>query len=150
VLCVNAGIGLGGPFAETDLQRELKMVDLNVRAIQLTKLVLKDMVARDRGKLLFTSSIPATTPGASVDPLPPAWFLPADAHLLPARWARHPAVRKSPQREAMTKLSSNQGRRRHVLSGARCVGRLHIWQDGRRRAGSQAFSFSSWAMSRSH
>jgi NAD(P)-dependent dehydrogenase (short-subunit alcohol dehydrogenase family) len=151
VLCVNAGIGLGGPFAETDLQRELKMVDLNVRgAIQLTKLVLKDMVARDRGKLLFTSSISATMPGSSVDPLTLCLFLPADAHLLPARWARHPAVRKSPQREAMTKLSSNQGRRRHVLSGARCVGRLHTWQDGRRRAGSQAFSFSSWAMSRSH
>lgn len=62
-LCVNAGVGLGGPFAETDLQRELKMIDLNVRgAVQLTKLVLKDMVARDSGKLLFTSSIAATHP----------------------------------------------------------------------------------------
>jgi uncharacterized protein len=63
VLCVNAGFGLGGPFVETDLQRELKMIDLNCRgAVQLTKLVLKDMVARDRGKLLFTSSIAATMP----------------------------------------------------------------------------------------
>ncbi|WP_158915869.1 SDR family oxidoreductase [Caulobacter sp. S45] len=63
VLCVNAGVGLSGAFAETDLQRELKMIDLNVRgAVQLTKLVLKDMVARDRGKLLFTSSIAATMP----------------------------------------------------------------------------------------
>ena len=63
ILCVNAGIGLGGPFAETDLQRELKMIDLNVRgAVQLTKLVLKDMVARNSGKLLFTSSIAATHP----------------------------------------------------------------------------------------
>jgi uncharacterized protein len=63
VLCVNAGVGLGGPFAETDLARELKMIDLNCRgAVQLTKLVLKDMVARDHGKLLFTSSIAATMP----------------------------------------------------------------------------------------
>lgn len=64
VLCVNAGVGLGGLFVETDLARELKMIDLNVRgAVQLTKLVLKDMVARDSGKLLFTSSIAATHPG---------------------------------------------------------------------------------------
>ncbi len=63
VLCVNAGYGLGGAFVDTDLQRELKMIDLNCRgAVQLTKLVLKDMVARDRGKLLFTSSIAATMP----------------------------------------------------------------------------------------
>ena len=63
VLCVNAGVGLGGRFVETDLQRELKMIDLNVRgAVQLTKLVLKDMVARNAGKLLFTSSVAATMP----------------------------------------------------------------------------------------
>lgn len=63
VLCVNAGIGLGGPFVETDLATELQMIDLNIRgAVQLTKLVLKDMVARDSGKLLFTSSIAATMP----------------------------------------------------------------------------------------
>lgn len=28
VLCLNAGVGLGGSFVETDLQRELKMIDL--------------------------------------------------------------------------------------------------------------------------
>ena len=62
-LCVNAGIGLGGAFAETDLQTELRMIDLNVRgAVQITKLVLKDMLARDSGKLLLTSSIAATMP----------------------------------------------------------------------------------------
>ena len=62
-LCVNAGIGLGGPFVETDLQTELKMIDLNVRgAVQLTKLVLKDMVARDAGRILLTSSIAGTMP----------------------------------------------------------------------------------------
>ena len=63
VLAVNAGVGLGGAFVETDLKRELAMIDLNVRgSVQLTKLVLPDMVARDFGKLLFTSSIAATMP----------------------------------------------------------------------------------------
>ena len=63
VLCVNAGIGLGGAFVETDLARELQMIDLNVRgAVQLTKLALPAMVARGSGKLLFTSSIAATMP----------------------------------------------------------------------------------------
>ncbi len=62
-LCVNAGFGLGGRFAETDLKRELWMIDVNVRgAVQLTKLVLKDMVARDAGRIMFTSSIAATMP----------------------------------------------------------------------------------------
>ena len=62
-LCVNAGFGLGGPFAETDLQRELSMIDINVRgAVQLTKLVLKDMVARNAGRIMFTSSVAATMP----------------------------------------------------------------------------------------
>lgn len=63
VLCVNAGVGLGGPFVETDLQRELRMIDLNVRgAVQLTKSVLKGMVARNKGRILFTSSVAATMP----------------------------------------------------------------------------------------
>lgn len=62
-LCVNAGVGLGGAFVETDLQAELKMIDLNVRgAVQITKLVLKDMAARNRGKILLTSSIASTMP----------------------------------------------------------------------------------------
>ncbi|MBB5711976.1 short-subunit dehydrogenase [Sphingomonas xinjiangensis] len=54
---------LGWAFVETGLQRELKMIDPNVRgAVQLTKLVLKDMVARDSGKILFTSPVAATMP----------------------------------------------------------------------------------------
>lgn len=63
VLCVNAGVGLGGAFVDTDLAAELRMIDLNLRgAVQLTKRVVRDMVARDSGKLLFTSSIAATMP----------------------------------------------------------------------------------------
>jgi short-subunit dehydrogenase len=63
VLCVNAGVGLGGPFVETDLDREIRMINLNILgAVVLTKAVLKEMVARERGKILFTSSIAATMP----------------------------------------------------------------------------------------
>ena len=62
-IAINAGVGLGGKFIETDLDRELKMVDLNCRgAVQLAKHVAKDMVARKDGKILFTSSIAGTMP----------------------------------------------------------------------------------------
>src|SRR4051795_6149601 len=64
-LALNAGIGAGGAFAtETDLADELKLIDLNVRStVHLCKLVLADMVERDRGRILFTSSIASTMPG---------------------------------------------------------------------------------------
>jgi short-subunit dehydrogenase len=65
-LALNAGIGAGGAFAtETELADELKLIDLNVRStVHLCKLVVADMVERDAGRILFTSSIAATIPGA--------------------------------------------------------------------------------------
>jgi short-subunit dehydrogenase len=61
---LNAGIGSGGPFAETDLDRELRLVDLNVRStVHLAKLVVREMAARGEGRILFTSSIASTMPG---------------------------------------------------------------------------------------
>jgi len=65
-LALNAGIGMGGAFAtDTDLRQELQIVDLNVRStVHLAKLVLPDMVARDEGRILFTSSIASTMPGS--------------------------------------------------------------------------------------
>jgi len=64
-LALNAGIGAGGAFAtETELADELKLIDLNVRGtVHLCKLVVADMVERDEGRILFTSSIAATMPG---------------------------------------------------------------------------------------
>jgi len=66
VLALNAGIGAGGAFAtETRLADELKLIDLNVRStVHLCKLVVADMVEQDSGRILFTSSIAATIPGA--------------------------------------------------------------------------------------
>lgn len=65
-LCLNAGIGEGGDFArETELRKELRLIDLNVRStVHLCKLVVGDMVARDEGRILFTSSIASTMPGS--------------------------------------------------------------------------------------
>ena len=63
-LALNAGIGMGGPFTETPLEQELRLVDLNVRStVHLCKLVLRDMVARNAGRILITSSIASTMPG---------------------------------------------------------------------------------------
>lgn len=63
---LNAGMGAGGAFAtDTDLDQELKIVDLNVRStVQLAKYVVRDMVARGEGRILFTASIASTMPGA--------------------------------------------------------------------------------------
>jgi uncharacterized protein len=61
---LNAGIGQGGPFAETPLEAELGIVDLNVRStVHLAKYLVRDMTARGAGRLLFTSSIASTMPG---------------------------------------------------------------------------------------
>jgi short-subunit dehydrogenase len=63
---LNAGVGRGGRFVDTDLADDFDIVDLNVRStMHLAKLVLRDMVALDNGgKVLLTSSIAATMPGS--------------------------------------------------------------------------------------
>ncbi|MEV0029823.1 SDR family NAD(P)-dependent oxidoreductase [Nocardia sp. NPDC050793] len=64
-VALNAGVGRGGDFVATDLDDDFDMIARNVRStVHLAKLVLGDMVRRDTGKLLFTSSIAATMPGA--------------------------------------------------------------------------------------
>jgi uncharacterized protein len=61
----NAGIGRAGRFVDGDIQRDLDIVDVNVRStVQLAKLVLRDMADRDRGRVLFTSSLVAMMPGS--------------------------------------------------------------------------------------
>lgn len=65
IAALNAGIGAGGRFArETSLEDELRMIDLNVRStVHLAKLVVGQMAGRGEGRILFTSSVAATTPG---------------------------------------------------------------------------------------
>lgn len=63
-IAINAGVGVGGKFTETDLKAELNLIDLNVTSsVHLAKRVVKDMVDRNSGKVLFTSSIAALMPG---------------------------------------------------------------------------------------
>jgi short-subunit dehydrogenase len=61
---LNAGLGQGGPFLETDLSQDLEIIDVNVRStVRLAKHVLREMAARGQGNLLITSSIASTMPG---------------------------------------------------------------------------------------
>jgi short-subunit dehydrogenase len=63
-IAMNAGVGVGGEFLETDLQKEMNMIQLNiVSLVHLTKKILPDFVSRNDGRILFTSSIAAEMPG---------------------------------------------------------------------------------------
>ena len=59
VAALNAGAGVGGDFArETSIEDELDIIHLNVRStVLLAKMVVKDMLTRGEGKILFTSSV---------------------------------------------------------------------------------------------
>src|ERR687894_2489725 len=61
---LNAGVGQGGAFIDTDLADELRIIDLNISStVHLAKRLLQDMVARNEGRVLITSSIASTMPG---------------------------------------------------------------------------------------
>jgi len=60
---LNAGVGVSGSFAETDLGAELNLVNLNVvSTLHLAKYVVRQMLKQGRGRILFTSSIAGTMP----------------------------------------------------------------------------------------
>ncbi|MDP2274992.1 MAG: SDR family NAD(P)-dependent oxidoreductase [Archangium sp.] len=62
-LLLNAGVGLGGAFLDTPLDRELRMIALNCgHTVHLAKRVLSDMVAMHSGRVLITGSIAGTAP----------------------------------------------------------------------------------------
>jgi short-subunit dehydrogenase len=64
VLVNNAGFGLGGEFADTKLQRELEMIQVNIAALtHLTKLFLPPMIKRGSGRILNVASTAAFQPG---------------------------------------------------------------------------------------
>jgi short-subunit dehydrogenase len=63
-LAINAGVGVYGEFWKTPLEAQLNLVNLNVTsAVHLTHRILPAMVARNQGRILYTSSIAATMPG---------------------------------------------------------------------------------------
>ena len=62
-IAINAGVGVGGDFRETELDAELRLIDLNVKStVHLAKRIVPDMSAQKRGRILFTSSIAALMP----------------------------------------------------------------------------------------
>jgi len=64
ILINNAGFGDFGKFYETDINKELEMINTNVTAVHiLTKLFLRDMKKRDSGYILNVASIAAFGPG---------------------------------------------------------------------------------------
>lgn len=64
ILVNNAGVGLGGEFAETDINRQLNMIHVNVTALtHLTGLFLPQMMARRSGRILNVASTAAFQPG---------------------------------------------------------------------------------------
>jgi short-subunit dehydrogenase len=64
-VALNAGVGHGGAFADSDLAGDLDVIALNVTStVHLAKHVVQDMVAAGHGRILFTSSIAAVIPGS--------------------------------------------------------------------------------------
>jgi len=64
ILINDAGQGQYGEFTDTDIRRELDIINLNISSlVVLTKLFLQDMVARGSGKIMNLSSIASKTPG---------------------------------------------------------------------------------------
>jgi short-subunit dehydrogenase len=64
ILVNNAGFGTHGFFHETDLQRELEMINVNCAApVHLTKRFLPWMLERKKGFVLNVASLSAFTPG---------------------------------------------------------------------------------------
>jgi short-subunit dehydrogenase len=64
VLVNNAGVGVYGKFATTDLDAELKMIQLNsTSVVELTKRFLPGMIERRSGRILNVASTAAFVPG---------------------------------------------------------------------------------------
>ena len=64
ILINNAGFGMFGNFYETDINKELEMINTNVLAVHLlTKLYLRDMRKRNNGYILNVASSAAFGPG---------------------------------------------------------------------------------------
>ena len=64
ILINNAGFGDIGSFRKTSMDKELNMIDLNIKAVHiLTKLFLNDFVKKNNGYILNVASSAAFQPG---------------------------------------------------------------------------------------
>ena len=64
ILVNNAGIGLGGEFGESDINRQIEIIRVNIEALtHLTGLFLPQMMLRRSGRILNVASTAAFQPG---------------------------------------------------------------------------------------
>lgn len=64
ILINNAGIQVYGSFSETNIEEELRLINVNLITLtKLTKLFLKDMTKRGKGKILNVGSTGSFAPG---------------------------------------------------------------------------------------
>lgn len=64
LLVNNAGFGVFGKFENTDLDKELQLINTNIMGLHiLTKLFLQDMKVRNSGQILNVASIAGYMPG---------------------------------------------------------------------------------------
>lgn len=64
ILINNAGFGVYGEFISTSIDKELDMIDINIKTVHtLTKLFLSDFKKKDKGYILNVASSAAFLPG---------------------------------------------------------------------------------------
>ncbi len=64
LLINNAGFGMFGEFKDINLDNELNMIDVNIKALHiLTKLYLNEMIRKNSGRILNVASTAAFLPG---------------------------------------------------------------------------------------
>ncbi len=64
ILINNAGFGIFGKFEETNLNKEIDLIDTNIKAVHtLTKLFYKDFKEKNKGYILNVASSAAFLPG---------------------------------------------------------------------------------------
>ena len=86
----NAGFGLIGEFTETELSRELEMIDVNCKALHiLTKLFLQKFYRENKGYILNVCSIAAFLPGPLM-----ATYYATKAYVLSLTRALYEEIRK--------------------------------------------------------
>ncbi len=91
MLINNAGFGVHGFFYKTSLNKELEMIDVNIKALHiLSKLFLNDFKAKDKGYILNVASSAAFLSG----PLMASYYA-SKAYVLRLTTAIHEELKKS-------------------------------------------------------
>jgi short-subunit dehydrogenase len=91
ILINNAGFGIFGTFDSIDVNRELEMIDINIKAVDvLMKLFLKDFILKDSGYILNVASSAAFMPG----PLLSSYYA-SKAYVLRLTEAIHEELRRN-------------------------------------------------------